>query len=950
MQNCQQSGRDAPSPPLSTSIDDTRRSMLALSLLVACTFAADPVSAHDVIWTSPSRDVSGSMPIGNGDLAANVWVDADGALSMYLSKSDAWDDNARLLKLGRIRVEIDSNQHNPGDAFRQRLDLEHGEIEIVFGTGGSLATIRVRVDANRPVYVIEVESERPTSVTVTLEHWRLAPRTVKEVTWSDVYCVDWAKPPSRPVVTEADVILPATSTTHSAEFLWYHRNERTPIPATFELQNITSLLPTVRDPILHRTFGALVTGPGLVPAGERALRAKVASTQHRVEIWALTQFADTPDVFTRAIRGLASTGANDDPDLQREAHRTWWKNFWSRSWIRLSDNGTSAPFPLSDNALPVAIGSDPAGSNSFKGEIERVLVLGHALDASGISALATNPDAAPDDILINWRAGDSRSIAESPELDAQRGITIAAWLVPDQQDPGGGRVIDKCPIGRSDGWMLDTYPSNSLRFIGGDPAITFDARLTPGRRTFVAATYDPKTAQRRLFIDGAMVKESSPQEPPAKSIEQAYVLQRYISACAGRGGSPIKFNGSLFTVPRTGHDEGDPDYRRWGPGYWFQNTRLIYWPMFASGDIDMTDAFFRMYREALPLVQAMHRLQHGDRLAPGAATFFETVYFWGMPDNSSFGWDRSNATPGEVTNPYIRHYRSGSIELLVMALERYEYTRDAAFLRDTVLPLSQAFGAFYATYFPRNDDGTLRFAPAASLETWHEAIDPLPEIAGLRDAVDRLLRIDLTLLDAADPHLREKAIRFRASLPPLPIGTSDAGSVLLPAAEYRQLANVENPELYAIFPYRTYGVGKPDLDVAQRTFVARKNRANAGWCQDSIQAAHLGRATEAAAQLARRAASKDQKSRFPAFWGPNYDWVPDQAHGVNILTTLQSMLVQCDGDRIVMMPAWPRGWDCEFRMHAPKNTVLEGSIRDGRLASLRVTPPERVYDVEIVPR
>jgi len=886
------------------------------------------------------------MPIGNGDIAANVWVDADGALLMYLSKSDAWDDNARLLKLGRLRIDVDPNPLADDGEFRQRLDLTRGEIEVTLGRGDRRVVLHIRVDAERPVCVVDVASELPTTVAVTLEHWRLEPRTVKEVTWSDVFCVDWGKPPSTPLVTEPDIIVPATG----AELLWFHRNERTPIPATFTLQNIASLLPTFRDPILHRTFGALVTGPRLEPASERGLRSTDASTHHRIETWALTQITDTPEAFTDVLRARAALGGVDDAVACRAAHHTWWKRFWERSWIRIADNGSTPAFPLPQNTHEVAVGRDVSGGNVFKGTIERVFVLGRTTSEAAIAAMASTPDAAPSDTIVNWRDGDARTLVESAASDASRGLTIAAWIVPDRQDAGGGRIVDKCGVGVCDGWMFDTYPSNSLRLIAGDPALTFDARLSPGKRVFVAATYDPITTQRRLFIDGVKVAESEPRQPPAASIESAYVLQRYVAACAGRGGAPIKFNGSLFTVPRAGHDDGDPDFRRWGPAYWFQNTRLIYWPMFASGDVDMTEAFFRMYRDALPLSQAINRLQYGDRLGPGAAAFFETIYFWGTPDNASFGWDRTGQAPGEVANPYIRHYRSGSIELLIMAIERYEYTREPVFLRDTVLPLAEAIGSFYATFFPRNTDGTLRFEPAASLETWHDATNPLPEIAGLRDALRRLLRFDPALLEASNSTLRSRAERLLDALPPIPMGETDAGRVLLPGARVAQLANVENPELYAVFPYRLFGVGKPDLDIATRTFDARKNRANAGWCQDSIHAAYIGRADEAANMLAHRATSRDQKSRFPAFWGPNYDWVPDQDHGSNILMTLQTMLVQCDGDRILVMPAWPTGWDCDFKLHAPKNTVLEGTIRKGQLVSLQVTPPERVYDVEIIQR
>ena len=49
-----------------------------------------PTDRNNVVWDSPSKDYNGSMPIGNGDLAANVWVEPTGDLIFYLSKSDSW--------------------------------------------------------------------------------------------------------------------------------------------------------------------------------------------------------------------------------------------------------------------------------------------------------------------------------------------------------------------------------------------------------------------------------------------------------------------------------------------------------------------------------------------------------------------------------------------------------------------------------------------------------------------------------------------------------------------------------------------------------------------------------------------------------------------------------------------------------------------------------------------
>jgi hypothetical protein len=49
----------------------------------------------------------------------------------------------------------------------------------------------------------------------------------------------------------------------------------------------------------------------------------------------------------------------------------------------------------------------------------------------------------------------------------------------------------------------------------------------------------------------------------------------------------------------------------------------------------------------------------------------------------------------------------------------------------------------------------------------------------------------------------------------------------------------------------------------------------------------------------------------------------------------------------VLLPAWPREWSCTFKLHAPFQTVLEGTVRDGWVEDLRVTPESRRDDIVI---
>ena len=74
---------------------------------------AELLQRCDVTWDAPSRDSFASMPIGNGDIGLNVWVDEGGDLLFYLAKTDAWSENARLLKLGRVRVRLSPNPLEP---------------------------------------------------------------------------------------------------------------------------------------------------------------------------------------------------------------------------------------------------------------------------------------------------------------------------------------------------------------------------------------------------------------------------------------------------------------------------------------------------------------------------------------------------------------------------------------------------------------------------------------------------------------------------------------------------------------------------------------------------------------------------------------------------------------------------------------------------------------------
>jgi alpha-L-fucosidase 2 len=442
-----------------------------------------------------------------------------------------------------------------------------------------------------------------------------------------------------------------------------------------------------------------------------------------------------------------------------------------------------------------------------------------------------------------------------------------------------------------------------------------------------------------IFVrGGGTVTTNLGSETEGDVVTRGYILQRFINACAGRGQFPIKFNGSLFTVESEG-GEGFADYRRWGPGYWWQNTRLPYMSMPASGDFDLMQPFFRMYSGLLPLCLHRTKLYFGH----DGAYFPECINFWGAVFTETWG-DKSLAEMPEriQASGYHKYEWVGGLEMAAAMLEYYLYDPDRAFLRETALPFAEAILTFFVEHYKTGPDGKLVLKPSQALETWWDCTNAMPEVAGLHDVVDRMKALPPDLLTASQTDLVR---RLTAILPDIPTRVVDGARMLAPAASFAQKQNVENPELYAVYPFKLYGLGRPDIELAIRALDRREDRGHFGWRQDDLFMALLGLTDRARKGLVERAGRWDKDHRFPAFWGPNYDWTPDQDHGGVLMKTLQTMLLQCDGKDIRLLPAWPADWDVDFKLRAPQATFVEGQVRGGKLVNLLIEPSERTADV-----
>jgi alpha-L-fucosidase 2 len=458
----------------------------------------------------------------------------------------------------------------------------------------------------------------------------------------------------------------------------------------------------------------------------------------------------------------------------------------------------------------------------------------------------------------------------------------------------------------------------------------------------------------REFWDRSWIEVKGDEQ--AQEVSQGFAIQRYMMAASSRGELPVKFNGGIFTV---GHEMEDgvrsdsgnhnPDYRGWGNCYWNQNNRLLYWPLVATGDYDLLQPWFHMYTADLPFEKDRTELYYHH---PGAS-YPETMFFWGLPSVKDFGWNNPTT---EIESRWQRYHIQGSLEVISEMLDYYDYSGDVGFAKDSIIPVADAVVAYYDQHWPRGADGKIRMSPTQSLETYQLiAVNPTPDIAGLRSVIPRLMKLPSTVIMPDQRAALEKTLHDLPSLPegktgangktpPNGKGDPNGTTILLPAEEYGKTGNSENPELYVTFPYHLYGVGKPDLKLVRDTFQARRSPQDTCWGQDGTESAVLGLTDEAQkAAIAEFTNYGDQ--RFKWFWKPAHDWIPDLDNGGSGMITLEEMLLQPDGKKLILLPAWPSNWSADFKLHAPLETTVEGHVEKGKITRLVVQPESRAKDV-----
>jgi hypothetical protein len=741
------------------------------------------VSRYSVIWDTPSKDASGVMPIGNGDIAAGVYAIEDGDLYLLLAKNDAYTWMGDIFKTGRVKISLSPNPFQKGKPFKQTLDLPTGSI-VIEADG---VKFRIWADALRPVFHVEIAAPAGIAITAQPELWRRFDRCGFN---AGTYALPKAEPAQ-------DVRLEKENS-----ILWYYAvGDRSIYADDLKVYQVEDMAAQLPDPFRFNTFGNLLESPSLT-LKDGALRGTGKSFDLRIH--ALTMRTPKPETWIDSIGKQASQPVNVAADWDK--HCGWWADFWDRSWIITSDRTLSVD------------------------ERER---------------------------------------------------------------------------------------------LHGEPA------------------------------EGGHRKE----EDGAALVSQSYNVFRFLMACQSRGRVQTKFNGGLFTQQlKLKGEKGrafavkqpdgtwltHEDDRLWGRRFTFQNQRLLYWPLLASGDFDLMRPFFDYYSNLLPMRRAINKAWFGHE----GAYYRENIEPTGAERDCDRGVRPPKTKPGEKYDGwYHDYYFTSGLETTAMMLDYANFTGDTAFRDNVLVPFAREVLLFFDKHYARGEDGKLRLEPAQVIETWWIAINPAPDVAGLRFCLDELLA-----MKAGTPEDQARWQKFRTEIPDVFLQTIENRKAIAPAEKWAKKQNAENGELYPVFPFRCFGLALGSADIVEWTM---KHRACvdafgcACWTQDQIHWACAGKAAEAADGVVRRFRIASTMCRFPLYAREGPDSCPDFDHFGAGSIALQRMLVQESGNKVLLLPAWPADWDVDFKLRLSRDTILKGQVKDGKLIAWDIQPESRRKDVTV---
>jgi hypothetical protein len=391
------------------------------------------------------------------------------------------------------------------------------------------------------------------------------------------------------------------------------------------------------------------------------------------------------------------------------------------------------------------------------------------------------------------------------------------------------------------------------------------------------------------------------------------------------------------------------DTHTWDPAdFWGWNLRMLVTSNLGAGEYANNDAYFALYRNALPSIENWTSSQFNG--LPGACVP-ETMRFNGVGiqthnDGSGFGarpfYDCSGTS---VPNYNARTLTTGG-EVSLFIWEEYEQTDNLAFLRQNY-PIMRAWATFMLSYAKIGPDGKLHTSPSNAHETQWDVTDPVTDISAMKAVFPdiaqaaRLLHTDSGLAARLDvavtkvmPFPRTDETTQTQQLTP----AADKTGTDVIGMSYDQDApthNVENLGLEPVWPYGLIGDKGPLSALAKRTFIHRPYVERNDWSFDPIDAALLGMPDAMVSTMTELTEQFQTRPSGLASFGSNIPEPYIEQSGV-VSTALDYALATDTGGVLQIAPAWPSDWDAAGTVYIEHQDKVDVQLQNGTLVTAAV--------------
>jgi hypothetical protein len=238
------------------------------------------------VWDSPSTTgARGALPLGSGECSASVWVEPNGDVLIYTTKSDSFDELSSRDKLARIRVRLEPRLQTATN-FTQRLFLRNASVAVEAREQG--VVVELFVDANTAALRLRARGQRRFAMAANLEIWRTGPARGQGYFCPRHGGAVWNR--------TGDVLLAAVDVLGAEAVAVAHVNADDVSDAlvkdTLQRQGIDMAGKPIYNPMRGRTFGVWLSGSSssgmMIRTNATTLSSALPALEHSLVVSMLT--------------------------------------------------------------------------------------------------------------------------------------------------------------------------------------------------------------------------------------------------------------------------------------------------------------------------------------------------------------------------------------------------------------------------------------------------------------------------------------------------------------------------------------------------------------------------------------------------------------------------------------------------------------------------------------